>query len=1353
MSDPSCADIAREEPELLHGFFERTARVQPQAVALEVPPGPGRLRRERLTYGELARQSDALARRLGGFVRGECVVAILLPRESPRLFAAELAVLKSGAAYVCLESGFPDAHARYVLSDCAAVALLTDAAGRERAAAWDVPSARILDVDELLSGETNGREPLAAPAWLKPNSLAYVIYTSGTTGAPKGVLIEHKSVANLVGSDLELYGLGPADRVAQNSSHAYDSSVEETWLAFASGAALVVADDATVRLGPDLVAWLASERVTVFCPPPTLLRATGCADPLRALPELRFLYVGGEPLGEDIAARWGRGRWLENGYGPTECTVTVVRGRVQPGEPVTLGKPVRGNSAWILDDELEPVSEGEPGELCIAGPSLARGYLGKLELTQRQFPHHPRLGRIYRTGDRVRRDERGELLYLGRIDSQVKVRGHRVELTAIETRLAEAPGVRAAAARVQQDGAAGVLVAYVVPERAELPPDLEQLRARLREHLPEAAVPARFAILESLPTTLGGKLDRARLPRIEAATNARRASAPRDELEARIAESCRAVLGASSAPGVDQDFFVDLGGDSLRAAQMISLLREHPSTGALTVRDLYAARTVAAIAETARRTGRLELGTAAETRRERGNPAFATVVHVTALAVELAAASAIAAWVALELVPAALGALGLNGCLLLAPFVLALAPIVLAGPALLAAISAKRALIGRYRPMRAPAWGGFHVRNWLVQQIARGIPWGLVQDTECTAWILRALGAKVGKRLHVHRGVDLARGGWDLLEIGDDVTLAQDAALRLVELEAGEIVVAAVTLGSGATVDVRAGVSGGASLGPEACLAPLSWLPAGMHVPAGERWDGVPATRAGSAPHAPAHGDRELAPALHALMVIVMRAFAGAMRWLPAAALLVAIATAAGVDAARVQAWIRAPSIDPSVLCVVLVAACLSVPASLLFEGLLARCLGRVRPGVIARASFAYLRVGLKTDIARFAGVWLSGTLMWPGWLRLAGMSVGRKSEISTLIDTVPELVSIGDETFLADGIYLGGPRLQRGSVTLAASRLGDNVFVGNHALIPGGVDLPDGALLGLSTVADAAQLKPQSAWFGHPPFELARRAESGYDRSLTHEPGFWRWCSRWFWEVARFALPIPPLLVALGWLTALAAAASRTSPASLVSLWAPLSTLGSAAAACAFVLALKWSLLGRVRPGEHPLWSCWCSRWDFLYMAWGFIARPWLCALEGTLLIAWYLRAMGARIGRRAVLGSGFAQVVDPDMLDLGDDATVGGLFQAHTFEERVLKIDRVTIRPWATVGSSAVLFYGSEVGEGARVAPHGVVMKRERLAPRRRYEGAPTRAVAPAPQPPPSVISIASRSSPLSGVTLEPK
>jgi non-ribosomal peptide synthetase-like protein len=255
--------------------------------------------------------------------------------------------------------------------------------------------------------------------------------------------------------------------------------------------------------------------------------------------------------------------------------------------------------------------------------------------------------------------------------------------------------------------------------------------------------------------------------------------------------------------------------------------------------------------------------------------------------------------------------------------------------------------------------------------------------------------------------------------------------------------------------------------------------------------------------------------------------------------------------------------------------------------------------------------------------------------------------------------------------------------------------------------------------------VRQNSAWFGHPPFELPRREIVDYDRRLTHEPSSIVYLNRAFWESLRFALPILPLIAAAVWIRMLWQTRLEL-PGSIVTLLvAPVVTVAVVASFCILVLALKWMLLGRVQPGLHPFWSCWCNRWDFLYMAWEIYAREPLCFLEGTLLLSSYLRAMGARIGRRVVLGGGFAQVVDPDMLDFEDGATVSCQLQAHTFEDRVLKIDKVTIQRGATVGHSAVLLYGADVGIRTHVAPHSVVMKRESLLTGRSYAGCPTHPV----------------------------
>ena len=703
---PSFAPPLR--PECLHELFEAAARDWPHAVAIEVPPSPTRPHRLLVSYEELERRANAIASRLRALVTGECVVAIMLPRDSDLLYAAQLAVLKAGASYTCIDPSFPDRRVRELLADSEAVALLTDALGRKRIRGS-------FDAQALAVGPVADDDDVrpAPPRWLEPSSLAYVIYTSGTTGTPKGTLIEHRSIVNLVRSDLGEFDLGPGDRVAQSSSAVYDSSVEETWLALAAGATLVVVDDDTVRLGPGLPAWLRRERINVFCPTPTLLRAMGCRDPERELPELRLVYVGGEALPRDVAERWARGRRLENGYGPTECTVTALRTWIRPGSAVSIGTPVPGISAWVLDDSLRQVPDGETGELCLGGVALARGYHLRPELTAERFLEHPALGRIYRTGDLAHRAPDGVFHAHGRIDSQVKLRGHRVELEEIEARLTRCAGVREAACRVQEAGVTQVLVAFVVPSNADAPPDERKLRDVLRATLPAHMVPARIATLPALPTTLGGKLDRRSLPTIDLDGHRDDSVAvmPRSPVEARIVGAFAEVLELSSAPSVTADFFMDLGGDSLSAALAVVALQDDPTMAALTVRDLYdhpSARELAALAAEPI----VERGDGPRPQRQRPpvqRPVAATLFQSAWLFTDFVLAS-LASYVALfHALPAVTERLGVvTLTLLFPPFaLLGLAAYTVAAVAY--AVWMKRRLIGRYQPMRVPVWG----RQWL----------------------------------------------------------------------------------------------------------------------------------------------------------------------------------------------------------------------------------------------------------------------------------------------------------------------------------------------------------------------------------------------------------------------------------------------------------------------------------------------------------------------------------------------------------------------------------------------------------------------------------------------------------------
>ena len=1302
-------------PRLLHEIFARAARRYGDLVAVDVSPGLGRALRQTRTYRELQRDADAVALALGPD-RGERTAAILLARDTPWLYAAQLGAMQSGFAYVALEARFPDEHLRFVLEDAGAKVVLTDAQGAQRLQSVVRDGVRVIDVATL----PEARDGALAHKPFADERLAYLIYTSGTTGKPKGVMIEHRSIVNLVLGDVGEFSLRPGDRIAQGSSPAYDSSLEETWLALAVGATVVPMDDEVVRRGPDLLPWLQQECVTVLCPPPTLLRATGCKDPLAALPDLRLLYVGGEALPQELADRWARGRRMVNGYGPTECTVTVTRAEVRPGEPVTIGDAVPGNRALVLDEELDEVPHGAWGELCIAGIGLARGYLGRDELTREKFVPHPVHGRLYRTGDRVKRGDGGALVYDGRLDAQVKLRGHRVELGEIESRIAAMPGVRAAACAVQEGE---TLVAFVVADDTDGTPDFERIRAQLRHDVPSHMVPSFFAPLQQLPSTVGGKLDRRSLPKLDVSTTAPlQGREPRGELEMLVAEAWCAALGRQRVPA-DADFF-EVGGNSLRAAVVISRLRDDARTSGLAVRDLYEARTVAELA--ARATAASEgLPPERELPEIRGQrPLLCTALQTAWLLVEAVVAAGVAYASVFVVVPWLFDALGAFGFALFATPIYAAARLLWLAPSVALVALAKRVLIGRYVEGRHPVYGMWYLRHWILQHCVRFVPWSAIQGTELQNWALRKLGARIGRRVHMHRGVDLTVGGWDLIDIGDDVSLGQDASLGMCEFDDGHVVLLPVRMGNGSVLEVRSSLDGGASLGDDACVTALSIVTMGHHVPRGERWDGIPAKKVGlvGAPPAVDCGGKALSAPVHAALLIGLRTFGAWAGLLPALAAIAALLAATG-DAAGLRAWLADPSVGAESIWMLGLSLALAVVAALFLQGLTMRFGPRAPAGVHRVRSAMHVVTTLRTNAVDLAGFWLAGTLFWPWWLRLAGARVGPKSEISTILDVLPEHVSIGGPCFLADGIYLGGPRIDRGTVEVRPIHLGTGSFVGNHCVIPAGVHMPDGVLIGVSTVADDKRMTKGSSWFGLPQFELPRREVIAMDDRLTYKPNLLRWTNRLFWELMRLAVPVVPAIGFVWWAEALSPFAVDDP-----SLWlwhAPLASLAFAFGLAGLVLVLKWLLLGRVKPGQHAMWSCWVGRWDFHYVAWEMLSRHALMRLSGTLLLAWYLRAIGVKVGKRVVLGNGFAQVVDPDMITIGDGATVDTMFQAHSFEDRVLKMDLVNIGARATLRRGSVVLYGTTFGDGCVVEGHSVVMKNERLLLRREYAGAPTQPV----------------------------
>jgi amino acid adenylation domain-containing protein len=547
-------------------LIDHTVATSPQRVAVRGPDGT-------LTYRELAVRADRLAQRLRqvGVKPGD-LVGLCLDR-SASLVVAALAIFRAGGAYVAVDPKYPDERVRWMLDDSGAAAAVTDAdtAARLRASS-DRPGVVVTGGGELEDGSVpDGEDPLPKPP--RSTDLAYVVYTSGSTGRPKGVLVQHASLANLVDWHRAAFGLGAADRCTQIASPGFDAAVWEIWPSLASGAAIhVVPED--LRGDPvGLRDWLVAERITVTFLP------TAVAEGVMAVawPDdgaLRYLLTGGDALTRRPPP--GLGFTVVNNYGLSETAVVATSGAVAPdGEGVpSIGRPIAGVVAEVVDEHLRPVEPGVAGELLIGGVAVGPGYLNRDELTAERFLCDGQ-GRRYRTGDRVRQRPDGELEFVGRLDDQLSIRGFRVEPGEVAAALNSHPAVEASVAiGVGSSSAERQLVAYVVAAGGERPHH-DELGEFLGSFLPEHLLPSRYVWLDRLPLTQHGKIDRDALPApVESVRDEPAGRRPGTQVEMATASVVAEVLDVDVAEiGIDQNFFL-LGGHSMLGAQLIVRLED-----------------------------------------------------------------------------------------------------------------------------------------------------------------------------------------------------------------------------------------------------------------------------------------------------------------------------------------------------------------------------------------------------------------------------------------------------------------------------------------------------------------------------------------------------------------------------------------------------------------------------------------------------------------------------------------------------------------------------------------------------------------------------------------------------------
>ncbi|MEZ2236929.1 amino acid adenylation domain-containing protein [Microcoleus sp.] len=562
-NEPESSNIAL----CFHQLFELQVERSPDAIALV-------FENQHLTYRQLNTKANQIAHYLQQLgVKPEVLVGICMDRCLDAI-AGLLGILKAGGAYVPLDPNYPQERLNFMLKDARTSILLTAQQHLPRFTpkVCQIPNlaAICLDRDSEAIARQSPQNPTSP---VTVDNLAYVIYTSGSTGKPKGVLIEHKGLSNLAQAQIETFKLQPNHRVLQFASLSFDASIFEIVLALRSGATLYLANPESRFPGKPLIDFVRDNAISHVTLPPAVLKLL----PTTQLAALQTIICAGESCTPELVKTWGKNRQFFNAYGPTEVTVWASISEINDSQKISIGRPILHTQIYILDQNLQPVPIGIPGEIHISGLGVARGYLNRSHLTPQRFIPNPLSDRhkvpMYKTGDLARYLPDGNIEFLGRIDEQVKVRGFRIELGEIEAVLRQHPGVKETCAIACNDSSGNQhLIAYVVPKNPRLNP--LEIRNLCKAQLPPYMMPNAFQIIDNLPLTPNGKIDRRRLssPENLTATSGDAFAEPRSPTESTLAQIWAATLNRDRV-GIRDNFF-DLGGDSLLAVRLIDRINQ-----------------------------------------------------------------------------------------------------------------------------------------------------------------------------------------------------------------------------------------------------------------------------------------------------------------------------------------------------------------------------------------------------------------------------------------------------------------------------------------------------------------------------------------------------------------------------------------------------------------------------------------------------------------------------------------------------------------------------------------------------------------------------------------------------------
>jgi non-ribosomal peptide synthetase-like protein len=1288
---------------LLDSFFERSATQLPDAIAIEQGE-------KSFTYA----QADALANKLAHYliekgVAPEEKVAIFLPR-CAEVYVVMLGVLKAGGAYIPLDPEIPAERLNFIMRDSEAKVLIT-ADEILAPVASHLDNHELFNIDqqmELLNGYPDSKPMVANRS---SDDLCYIIYTSGTTGKPKGVLLEHRNVVNYIHGALHIYPIDSSHRALQGFSVSFDASVEEIWVPFAVGATLVVGTFDIMRSGDQFAALLRQLKITFLSCAPTLLSMVK-----EDIPDLKILIFGGEVCSSELAHRWCKpGRVVYNTYGPTEATVIATYSVLNDTDPVTIGRALPGYEVLIVNEQLEPVSGDEEGEILLGGESIARGYLHRDDLTNIKFLENRQLNgkmvRYYRTGDMARYNENGEISYIGRVDAQVKVRGFRVELAEIEGLFLQFEGILAAA--VSLDASTQQLAAYVVVNKQKRI-NREEIALELRSRLPYYMIPSTLDELPSLPMTTNQKIDRSRLPlpcMPLSFSEERVIIPPVTDLEIALVEAVKSHFHRDDI-SMGDNFFEDLGGHSLLAALVSSDLRRDKLFEQLSVVDLYKHPVLSDLAK-ALESKRPPKNKPSEREREIHIPSHLS--YYTCSFFQAVSMLFIALIFGIEW----MGPFFVYSYFYQAEYsvfdslLMMLITYFTTLPAItFFAISLKWLVIGKIKPGRYKLWGAYYFRFWLADKLVNISPISYFTGTPIMNVFLRLLGAKIGKNCYINTS---AISAFDLFRIGNNVSINTDSHLKGFTITDGYLNVGLIEIESDCLVGTRCCLAHNTKMEQNSSIEDLTLVPEGFVIPRDENWGGSPAVKLGVNPKPeslPPWSKRNVFYLVSVFLIPLITMIA----YFPGMMVITHF------DYSTEEAWY---TLLPHIFLVGVLFVVILVLLITLLKWVL---LGNIREGVYRVNSNFYHRKWFFDQLMKLSLQVLGTvytTLYLQIWFRMLGVKMGKRVEISTVEFISPDLLVTGDECFLADSVSVGASTVRNGYITIAKTYIGNRTFVGNSAVISPKTHLGDDVLVGVLSKMSEKDLpaKNGTSWFGSPAVYLPKRdVNRDFPAERTYKPTRKLFVLRYSIEFFRVTLPAIMFLTMASLVSNITSYLQVERDLPELLLLFPVLYLGTGILGMLITTLFKWIIIGRYKPANKPLWSNYVWRSELVTGFYeNFLVLFFLNMLTGTPFIKYPLRLLGCKIGSKVCIYT--TQITEFDLVKLGDYSTVNDncTLQTHLFEDRVMKMSYVDIGERCSVGGMSVVLYDSKMEDGSVLEPLSVLMKSETLPANNVFIGAP--------------------------------